>query len=309
MTWDDARDWAWHLFNDPLRDNPWSVVALVVIVVAVPAAWVTADRWVRHMWRRRREHAMTDYERAADTIDTAREDQPTAGARPAYMSDAEPAVFTEPGVGDPDPVTDSGVHALGDLTDVANLHRVGCRTCGGQGFTLMSTRELLRDSVALIPDGGGDVVVKEFYTRLLKKAKGLTYLFPPDLLTAATADPNSRGARQRDRLYKALEALATMYDPDDRAGMEKLDTALAAFGRSHATFNRDDGPVRGATLDEYAAVKATLLETLQALTGAAWSTAFTSAWSEAYDYAAATMMYEQHRSRFMATPRQPRESS
>jgi hypothetical protein len=27
-----VKDWLWHLFNDPIRDNPWSLVLLVVVV-------------------------------------------------------------------------------------------------------------------------------------------------------------------------------------------------------------------------------------------------------------------------------------
>lgn len=26
------RDWLWHLWHDPMRDNPWSLLALAVIV-------------------------------------------------------------------------------------------------------------------------------------------------------------------------------------------------------------------------------------------------------------------------------------
>lgn len=26
-------DWLWHLLNDPMRDNPWSLLLLIVILV------------------------------------------------------------------------------------------------------------------------------------------------------------------------------------------------------------------------------------------------------------------------------------
>lgn len=45
------RDWLWHLANDPMRDNPWSLGLLVVII----GSWFavsTSPMW-RDWWRRR----------------------------------------------------------------------------------------------------------------------------------------------------------------------------------------------------------------------------------------------------------------
>ncbi len=210
----------------------------------------------------------------------------------------------------PDPVSDSGVHALDTMTSVANTHSVECPQCGGMGVLVKSTSELLRESIGLIDDG--DAVVRAFYSRLLagddSRAEGdrLAPLFPPDLVTAPPDDELSRGKGQRDKLLKALVALSEMFDPDDEKKMAGLTTALGSFGRSHAAFQRPDGTVRGATLEEYAAVKAVLFGTLVDAAGGAWIPAYTAAWSQAYDFAAAEMLSAQHRSGFTA-PRFPRQ--
>lgn len=163
---------------------------------------------------------------------------------------------------------------------------------------IVSTRDLLRESVALV----GDKVVAEFYRRLLDAAPGLGVLFPSDLLTADAI----KG--QREKLLSALTALAHLYDPDDQTSMDRLTGALKAFGRSHASFDRGDGSQRGATFDEYAAVKAALLDTLADAAGRAWNLAYSDAWSEAYDFAAVTMLAEQYAT-IPAIARQPRTSA
>lgn len=197
-------------------------------------------------------------------------------------------------------VEESGVHALPEPAALSG-QRMPCDGCNGTGYMIVSTRDLLKESLALVGDGG-DTVVKEFYARLLGAAPDLAGLFPPDLLTVDTI----RG--QRDKLLQALVALADSYDPDDDESMTRLDTALRAYGRSHAAFARPDGTVRGATLDEYAAVKTVLFGTLVDAAGPAWIPAYTTAWSEAYDFAAVTMMHEQHRSGFYH-PRQARQGA
>jgi len=215
-------------------------------------------------------------------------------------------------------VEDSGVHALPEPSIVLG-HKVECGECRGTGYLIMSTNDLLKESLALVTDGDG--LVREFYSRLLTAAPDLAALFPPDLLTAAApgrpevvSDGSAlrpaptRGARQRDKLLGALIALADLYDTDSDEKMGKLDTALRAFGRSHAAFHRPDGRVLGATFDEYAAVKAALFATLADTAGSAWASEYTAAWSEAYDFAAVTMMHEQHRAGF-SFPRQARVSS
>lgn len=34
-------NWLWHLFNDPMRDNPWALLCMLVLMVAMfsPAWW------------------------------------------------------------------------------------------------------------------------------------------------------------------------------------------------------------------------------------------------------------------------------
>lgn len=44
-------DWLWHLFNDPMRDNPWSLLVLALTVGALFwSMWITSG-W-RHLPRR-----------------------------------------------------------------------------------------------------------------------------------------------------------------------------------------------------------------------------------------------------------------
>lgn len=172
-----------------------------------------------------------------------------------------------------------------------------CEHCNGSGY-MPSISDYLRESVALV-GASGDEIVKAFYAELLGVAPDLAGLFPPDLLTT----DETKG--QRDKLLKALVALSDLYDPDDPAKMAKLDTALSSFGRSHAAFARPDGTVKGATWEEYAAVKTVLFATLVAAAGSAWMPEYTESWSQAYDYAAAVMVAEQYRSGF-TSPRFPR---
>jgi hemoglobin-like flavoprotein len=217
--------------------------------------------------------------------------------RPSGEGDEDPSVTQ------PDPVSDSGVHAMPEMQrDPAVLfgHKVDCDECRGRGYVIVSTRDLLRQSIGLVSDG--DELVREFYRRLLDAAPGLAVLFPADLLTEDSIK------KQREKLLNALTALAHLYDPDDPKNMDKLTTALKAFGRSHASFDRQDGSQRGATFDEYAAVKAALLDTLTDAAGQAWKPAYSDAWSEAYDFAAVTMLAEQYAT-VPAIARQPRVSA
>jgi hemoglobin-like flavoprotein len=182
---------------------------------------------------------------------------------------------------------------------LVNPVREPCPHCEGSGF-VPSISDHLRASIALV-GGSGDEIVKAFYSELLSLAPDLAGLFPRDLLTTDA----TKG--QRDKLLRALIALSEMYDPADEEKMGKLDTALKAFGRSHAAFARTDGTVRGASWEEYAAVKEVLFRTLVAAAGKAWAPEYTASWSQAYDYAAAVMLTEQYRSGFGAEfPRFPR---
>jgi hemoglobin-like flavoprotein len=184
---------------------------------------------------------------------------------------------------------------------VVSLHREPCPHCGGTGF-MPGISDYLRESIGLLADG--DRAVRTFYGMLFREDPGLVKLFPGDP-REGDLGTDHRGARQREKLLQALIALADLYDPDDPDKVARLDTALGAFGRSHAAFARPDGTVRGATWEEYAAVKAALFGTFVQEAAGAWRSEFTESWSQAYDYAAAVMTVEQYRSGF-SSPRFPR---
>lgn len=305
--------WLWHVFNDPIRENPWSlaVLALLLICAIIPllAMWTKASNIVLMKWRRaemnRDDVDPNDKDTAAAAVERART---VAEPEPATTYDAvrqaeglsEDAYFTDSPEPEPSPVSDSGVHALPDTPRL--VMQVECAECGGHGYVEMTVSDLLRESFALIPDDGGDMVVKEFYTQLLAVAPSLAPLFPDDLLTAQAGDRSSRGFRQRDKLYEALAALASLYDPDDADKMGRLATAGAAFGRAHANFYRpDENVTRGASLEEYGAVKAVLFATFGAIAGEAWKPAYTLAWSKAYDHLTGIMLVGQHSTTFTAS--------
>lgn len=46
--------WWWHLLNDPIGDNPWAVVALVAVYVAVGGLFVGWDT-LQHRYGEKRE--------------------------------------------------------------------------------------------------------------------------------------------------------------------------------------------------------------------------------------------------------------
>lgn len=381
MTWDDVRDWTWHLLHDPIRDNWWSLGLLTGLatlgIIAVMTLWVGVWRNGRRaVWRRNRKDQpvsepteqtegngpdsysyLETPQQQRERRDKTAHRRPTMGdgpASPEPIRDVPPAVqgidYTDgPGLqgrpvtladvpalsgeshwstpltdvrsgngdeGDMDAYrarqdagiaaavsrgsviyevgpNDSGVHAI----PIVQAERQTCPACKGTGY-MPSQNDLLRESIALVGDGG-DMVVKEFYTRLLQAAPDLASLFPADLLRADETH------HQRDRLLKALVALSQSYDRTDFAAMNRLDIALASFGRHHAAFARPDGTVSGATLEEYAAVKSVLFATLTDAAGEAWKPEYTAAWSDAYDYAAGVMMAEQRRTE-MLVPRMPR---
>lgn len=234
-------------------------------------------------------------------IDFGQDDGPTAG-RPEMLADLPPTDLRSGETDDrqrlfyptevPGPA-DSGVHAIPSV----RAERQPCPECKGTGY-MPSQNDLLRESIALVGDGG-DVIVREFYTRLLHAAPDLASLFPADLLQSDETH------HQRDRLLKALVALSQSYDRTDPDGMNRLDVTLGFYGRNHAAFQRPDGTVSGATLEEYAAVKGVLFATLIEAAGPAWKPEYTAAWSDAYDYAAGVMMAEQRRTE-MTVPRMPR---
>lgn len=185
---------------------------------------------------------------------------------------------------------------------VVSQHREACVHCQGSGF-MPSVNDYLRESIGLLGDRG-DEVVRTFYTALFRSAPDLARLFPGDP-REGNLGTDHKGAKQREKLLAALAALSDLYDPDDADRMARLDTALKSFGRSHAAFARPDGTIKGATWEEYAAVKEALFATLVQAAGNAWKAEYTESWSQAYDYAAAVMLTEQYRSGF-AAPRFPR---
>lgn len=368
-----AQDWLWHVFNDPMRDNPWSIVVLIILLTMALIGMFglgAAGRRIMQFRRRSKETTVDDRQQAEDAIERARSaqpDEPVAGRSPEGNPPGSASYIETPNqqrdrrerqAGEPpsprprtlaDVPNDGAVTAIPTLTRGATFderwnaapvsapplragdtvtagqmdpidmpledtgtrmqasevraERPPCTHCLGKGY-VMTTNDLLRESIALVADGG-DMVVKEFYTRLLAEAPHLASLFPPDLLTAANGDELSAGYGQRNRLLGALVALSQSYDPTDPEGMDRLDTALNAYGGRHAAFQRPDGTVSGASLEEYAVVKAVLFGTLVAAAGPAWRPQYTAAWSEAYDYAAGVMLAAQRRSG-ASFPRQAR---
>lgn len=204
------------------------------------------------------------------------------------------------------PVTDSGVHALEGDDYVQPTIRVSCPTCG-VGHVDRPVNALLRESVGLIPVDGGDMVIKEFYTRLLRAAPTLGSLFPRDLLTAATQDGASPGAMQRDKLLNAIAGLAELYG-SSRADMDHLTTLLLQWGRSHAAFARPDGTVRGAAQAEYELVGTIFIRTFADVAGDQWKPEYERAWAEAYDDAVLVMRWAQRQSS-MTAARYPRRDA
>jgi hemoglobin-like flavoprotein len=182
-----------------------------------------------------------------------------------------------------------------DLTagGAVDPNRDVCPHCRGTGYVL-TTNDLLRESIALLGDAGDDVM-RLFYENLLNAAPYLAPLFPRDLTTPGG---DGAGKMQRDKLLGALVAVSQTYDPDHPEQMQILDTHLETFGRSHAAFDRGNGRVQGATLAEYNAVKVVLFNTLHDVAGALWRPEYDDVWSEAYDYAAGGMLFHGMRSGF-----------
>lgn len=277
------------MWDDPIRD-PWALSAVLLIGLALfgPTAFLIGGDMFR---RRKQETAMADDENGG-LVSAWLDDQKEASAempvrRRTWADDERPApALGRAGV--PEPM-------IGQI-------RIVCEHCGGRGFT-PGVNDLLKDSVKLLADNG-DEVIRLFYSSLLRAHPQLMTLFPGDP-TKGDFGSDHKGAVQRDRLLKALTALAGLYNPDDPESMASLDQALGSYGRAHASFVRQDGTVKGATLEEYAAVKEALFSTLITSAAGKWRPEYTAAWNQAYDYAAAAMIVEQFRSGFSA-PRFPR---
>lgn len=315
----------WHgLWNDPMSSNPWALGMLVVILAGLFAALEGAYRIKRMFRRRERGKAMNvaspdpirpDEVRTYDASHQA-DEQPTVADHggEAEVTQERPygLVSTDDGQFYPvEPVADQPAFTPEPPRMAASaavprqmvpMLREPCPHCEGTGY-VSGINDYLRESIALVGDHG-DEIVRRFYTVLFRSAPDLAALFPGN---PAEGDlgTDHRGADQRERLLAALIALSDLYDPGNGDKMAKLDTALGAFGRSHAAFVRKDGTIQGATIEEYAAVKDALFQVLITFAGAAWKAEYSAAWSQAYDYAAAVMLAEQFRSGF-AAPRFPR---
>lgn len=322
-------EWLDRFFHEPMAQNGWSLAFLVALAMAAVGPLVVKQVRSLDMFRRREREAVVDEEKKAEDMAAAQPLDPPTEVRPAGEIDAEmEARWAAEGI--PDTVTRMQADATPGAVDTAvrevpvsrtpfrgqmavkgkasapaplvNPLRVECEHCGGVGF-VPGVNDYLKESASLI--GDGDTVVRQFYTTLLNDAPTLAYLFPPDITQATMTTRDAKGLTQREKLLGALVALAENYDPGSPEKMGRLDAALQRFGRSHASFVRQDGTGWGATLEEYKAVKDALFSTLVRTVGEKWKPEYASAWSQAYDYAAAVMLAEQFRSGFTA-PRFPR---
>lgn len=198
-------------------------------------------------------------------------------------------------------------------TPIVSPTRQPCESCRGTGY-MPSISDYLRESASWIDDM--DAVVRYFYTTMLDMARtdaekdahdaghpdplavgqaavdDLAFLFPPDLISAATGETDSRGAAQRDKLAEKLVGVATLYNPADAEAMERLDNVITSMAARHAAFARRDGTIKPTSLEEYALAKKALFATLVTL-GPRFTGAHEAAWSAAYDFVAGGMMRAQ----------------
>jgi len=125
---------------------------------------------------------------------------------------------------------------------------------------------LLRESLDLLVPVA-DELTAAFCDRLCSDHPEVWVMFPPIL-----------GAR-RGRFLNALVALVAHYDRP-----QELLPAFAALGRRHERY--------GVTVEHYAVVGATLVDTMRDLAGAAWTAEYQGAWIRACTFAASYMMQE-----------------
>jgi methyl-accepting chemotaxis protein len=117
--------------------------------------------------------------------------------------------------------------------------------------------ELLAPRVPELVDG--------FYTRLFAAAPAVRGLFPSDL------------SAQKRHLLAALTLVVR-----DADQLERLAPALREMGARHVRY--------GARPEHYPVVRDTLLETLAAFAGPAWSEEPAAAWRAALDHVAGLML-------------------
>lgn len=234
-------------------------------------------------------------QRDADDFQPLREPQPGEHTRDAIESARRAAL------------EDSGVHHMPAIRE--DGIPAACEPCNGTGVVVRSVSELLAESRDMIPDP--KALVLQFYRNLLAMAPHLAEIFPPDILTDAMDNKNSRGVTQREKLLEALLALADLYHPDDPDRMERLDNALVSMGNRHPAFFRPSlGRARPATVREFGAVIEIFLQTVHDMVPN-WRAEHDQAWDEALDHAAREMIaairqwLKEHPN---AMPRMPRES-
>lgn len=333
-------DWLDRFLNEPMAQNGWSLAAVMLGFVAFLSPLLVRIWRDRRVFKRRgKETTVSDQARVEPSEETIRENreegmaqddaaaaQPLAAVArqtPDAQLDAElEARWAAEGIPDTQtamagasvdapvsPPPFRGRMAVPATrpapAPLVSPVRIDCEHCKGVGY-VPGVNDLLVESAALIGDRG-DEVVRLFYSTLFSDAPAMAYLFPPDIVSASAGTQNSAGVAQREKLLGALVALAELYDPGVPGKLDRLNSALTRFGRAHAAFARQDGTTWGATLEEYAAVKTALFSTLVRVAAEHWKPEYASAWSQAYDYAAAVMIAEQLRSGFVA-PRFPRSS-
>jgi hemoglobin-like flavoprotein len=321
--------WLW---DDPISQNGVALGVVITLGVALfGPVLVMMGRDVLKRWRRREQAVMDETKHDPETTQVglteraAAEDAaashsgegdvqplaPVADRRPdAEIDAAMEQRWRAEGIPDTEVIQTDQAPRSGRTVGAATVPaplispvRIECQHCKGVGY-MPGINDWLTESAALIGENG-DEVVRLFYTTLLTAHPELASLFPADISEVTMRTRDSAGLTQRDKLLQAIVALSDLYDPGVPGKMDRLDAALARFGRAHASFARQDGTSWGATLEEYAAVKDALFSTLVRVAGESWRAEYTSAWSQAYDYAAAVMLTEQFRSGFTA-PRFPR---
>jgi hemoglobin-like flavoprotein len=287
----------------PVSDFPTYSAELTSALSDVPCTTgvVADDRTYRGVWRNlggEDVHLFAEPEDAlliqrAGLTPVDREELMTTDETTRYGGSDMPRAGT---AADPSPINPAATTQTRlENPPTSKVERQACEHCRGTGKVL-TVNDLLSESLALLGDSTDDVV-GVFYESLLRIAPHLAALFPPDLFDPLSEPPTEANPRtgrgQRDKLVAALAALASSYDPDDPEKMAILDTHLAAFGRSHGAFRRQDGTVRGATVSEYHYVKVVLFDTLHDAALDAWRPEYDDAWDEAYEYAARHMLAAQ----------------
>lgn len=192
------------------------------------------------------------------------------------------------------------------VTEQFAQRRQRCAHCGALPPTV---NDWLRESVELVAPQADELVLV-FYRRFFALTRGqVAALFPPDILTGKAGDPESEGAAQRDRIVKAVLAVAKYFDPDDAEAMETLNNVLDTFGFQHSNFAWPDGVNRGATFGQYRRAGMALFDAFHQIGGDQWRQEFDEAWNDAFDHIADRMLKAQKPDDQKVYGRQPRVNS